>query len=225
MIEIDLRLLRAAVVVAEELNISRAASRLRISQPALTKQIQELEDRIGIRLFDRDTQKVELTEAGRAFVAEAAKSLFHRDRAVEVARSVARGAEVVLNIGTSQYLDPFLSSVLTAVHLPMHSHLHVHIVSGYSPELTHRVAVGELDLAVVAAGTDSKQITATPLASSPRTDCLPSLRFRTRTIRGRPRLSWLRRRDRAEGSQAGKPDQRTERDSSLQILSLHKRFS
>jgi len=167
MIEIDLRLLRAAVVVAEELNISRAASRLRISQPALTKQIQELEDRIGIRLFDRDTQKVELTDAGRAFVAEAAKSLFHRDRAVEVARSVARGAEVVLNIGTSQYLDPFLNSVLTSVHLPMHSRLHVHIVSGYSPELTHRVAVGELDLAVVAAGIDSKQITATPLATSP----------------------------------------------------------
>src|SRR5271165_3940766 len=97
MIEIDLRLLRAAVVVAKELNISRAASRLRISQPALTKQIQELEDRVGERLFDRDTQKVELTDAGRAFVAEAAKSLFHRDRAVEVARSVARGAEVVLN--------------------------------------------------------------------------------------------------------------------------------
>jgi DNA-binding transcriptional LysR family regulator len=167
MIEIDLRLLRASVVVAKELNISRAASRLGISQPALTKQIQELEDRIGVRLFDRDTQKVELTEAGRAFVAEAAKSLFHRDRAIEVARSVARGAEVVLNIGTSQYLDPFFSSVLTAVHLPMHSHLHVHILSGYSPELTHRVAVGELDLAVVAAGTDSKQITATPLASSP----------------------------------------------------------
>ena len=47
MIEIDLRLLRAGVVVAEELNISRAVSRLRISQPALTKQIQELEDRIG----------------------------------------------------------------------------------------------------------------------------------------------------------------------------------
>jgi DNA-binding transcriptional LysR family regulator len=47
MIEIDLRLLRAAVVVAEELNISRAVSRLRISQPALTKQFQELEDRIG----------------------------------------------------------------------------------------------------------------------------------------------------------------------------------
>jgi DNA-binding transcriptional LysR family regulator len=167
MIEIDLRLLRAAVVVAEELNISRAASRLRISQPALTKQIQELEDRVGERLFDRDTQKVELTDAGRAFVAEAAKSLFHRDRAVEVARSVARGAEVVLNIGTSQYLDPFFSSALTAVHLPMNSRLHVHILSGFSPELTHRVAVGELDLAVVAAGTESKQITATPLASSP----------------------------------------------------------
>ena len=70
-IEVDLRLLRAAVVVAEELNISRAAKRLGISQPGLTKQIQELEERVEERLFHRDTQKVELTDAGRAFVAEA----------------------------------------------------------------------------------------------------------------------------------------------------------
>jgi DNA-binding transcriptional LysR family regulator len=167
MIEIDLRLLRAAVVVAEELNISRAAFRLAISQPGLTKQIQELEHRVGVRLFDRDTQRVELTEAGRAFAAEAGKAIFHRDRAVEVARSVARGAEFVLNVGASHYLDPLLSSALTAVHLPMYPNLRIHIVSGYSPELTHRVAVGELDLAVVAAGVESKRITAIPLTNSP----------------------------------------------------------
>ena len=167
MVEIDLRLLRAAVIVGEELNISRAAYRLGISQPGLTKQIQDLEERLGVRLFDRDTQSVEPTEAGRAFLAEAEKAIFHRDRAVELARSVARGAETVLNLGESQYLDPLYSAALTAVHLPMHSNLRVHIRSGSSPDLIHRVAVGELDLAVVAAGIESKQITATPLASSP----------------------------------------------------------
>ena len=167
MIEIDLRLLRAAVVVAEELNISRAAFRLGISQPGLTKQIQELEDRVGVRLFDRDTQRVDPTEAGRGFVGEAKQSIFHRDRAVEVARSIARGAEVVLNLGESHYLDPIVSSALTAVHLPMYPNLRIKISSGYSPELTHEVATGELDLAVVAAGVESKQVTAVPLTSSP----------------------------------------------------------
>jgi DNA-binding transcriptional LysR family regulator len=148
MVEIDLRLLRAAVIVGEELNISRAAYRLGISQPGLTKQIQDLEERLSVRLFDRDTQSVEPTEAGRAFLAEAEKAIFHRDRAVELARSVARGAETVLNVGESQYLDPLYSTALTAVHLPMHSNLRVHIKSGSSPDLIHRVAVGELDLAV-----------------------------------------------------------------------------
>lgn len=167
MIEIDLRLLRSAVVVAEELNISRASRRLGISQPALTKQIQELEDRVGVRLFDRDTQKIDVTEAGRAFVAEAVQSLFYRDRAIEAARAVSRGAEAVLNVGLSQYLDPLLSSAITAVHLPMHPNLHVHIHSGLSPDLTQKVATGALDLAVVAAVGESKQITATPLSSAP----------------------------------------------------------
>ena len=69
--EIDLRLMRAAVTVAEELNFGRAAKRLHISQPGLTKQIQDLEGFLKTRLFERDHQKVTLTEAGRAFVAEA----------------------------------------------------------------------------------------------------------------------------------------------------------
>jgi DNA-binding transcriptional LysR family regulator len=167
MVEIDLRLLRAAVIVAEELNISRAARKLGISQPGLTKQIQELEERVGVGLFERDTQKVKLTEAGHEFIAEARKCLLHRDRAIEVARSVARGAEAVLHVGQSQYLDPFLSSAITTVRLPMYPSLHVRTVSGFSPELTHRVAHGDLDLAVVAEVGESKQLSAIPLANSP----------------------------------------------------------
>ena len=68
--EIDLRLMRAAVAVAEELNFSRAAARLHVSQPGLTKQIQDLEGFLGTKLFERDHQKVAIPSAcpGKATV-------------------------------------------------------------------------------------------------------------------------------------------------------------
>ncbi len=64
----QLKLMESAIVLAEELNFSRAARRLHISQPALTKQIAELEERMGARLFNREYQNVTLTEAGRIFI-------------------------------------------------------------------------------------------------------------------------------------------------------------
>src|ERR1700722_863880 len=146
--EIDLRLMRAAVAVSEELNFSRAAARLHITQPALTKQIQDLEGFLGTKLFDRDHQKVTVTDAGRAFVAEARLALLHHQRAVQAARSAASGAEAVLNIGQSPYVDPLLTAIVSSIHLPLYPNLRLHVSSDYSPELSRRVAGGALDLAI-----------------------------------------------------------------------------
>ena len=158
--EIDLRLLRAAVAVAEELNFSRAAVRLHITQPALTKQIQDLEEFLKTRVFDRDHQRVTLTDAGRAFVAEAKLSLLHQQRAIQAARSAAEGAEAVLNIGQSPYIDPLLSSLASSVHLSLYPSLKLHVFSDYSPELSRRVAAGDLDVAKVSRGMEGEIFTA-----------------------------------------------------------------
>ncbi len=165
--EIDLRLMRAAVAVAEELSFSRAAIRLHISQPALTKQIQDLEGFLKTKLFDRDHQKVTLTEAGRAFVAEAQLCLLHHNRAIQGAKSAAKGAEAILNIGHSPYTDPLLTSIISSVHLPLYPNLHLHVSSDYSPELGRRLGTGELDVAVMAAGDESRQLSSIELARSP----------------------------------------------------------
>ncbi len=165
--EIDLRLMRAAVAVAEELNFSRAAIRLHISQPALTKQIQDLEGFLKTKLFERDHQKVTLTDAGRAFVAEAQLCLLHHQRAIQGARAAAKGAEAILNIGHSPYTDPLLTSIISSVHLPLYPNLRLHVSSDYSPELSRRVAAGEFDVAIMAAGDDSRQLSSIELARSP----------------------------------------------------------
>ena len=78
----EIRLMEAAIALAEELNFSRAGYRLGVTQPAVTKQVAELEDRLGFPLFERDHQLVTLTDAGRAFVEEARLAVLHSERAI-----------------------------------------------------------------------------------------------------------------------------------------------
>jgi DNA-binding transcriptional LysR family regulator len=142
----DIKLMEAAIALAEELNFSRAAQKLHITQPALTKRIAELEDRLGVPLFARDHQTVEVNDSARAFVEEARLSVLHGERAFQAARRAARGDDVVLNIGRSPYTDPFLVSTLLSIRLPLFPHLRVELTSQFSCELVHQVLGGSLDL-------------------------------------------------------------------------------
>src|SRR5262249_22560362 len=85
---LELRHLRALVAVADELSFSRAAQRLFITQPALSRQIRGLERLVGCDLFRRSTQRVELTLAGESLLARARTLLADLDEAVTAARSV-----------------------------------------------------------------------------------------------------------------------------------------
>jgi DNA-binding transcriptional LysR family regulator len=87
----EIRLMQAAIALAEELNFSRAAERLHVSQPTLSKQIVELESQLGFRLFERNHQIVELMDAGRMFVEEAREAVLHTERAVLSAKAVSTG--------------------------------------------------------------------------------------------------------------------------------------
>jgi DNA-binding transcriptional LysR family regulator len=83
----ELRHLRYFVAAAEEENISRAALRLHISQPAISRQIRDLEDEISIRLFERSARALSLTVAGRKFLEEARSVLRHAEEAVARTKS------------------------------------------------------------------------------------------------------------------------------------------
>ncbi|HET7018588.1 MAG TPA: LysR family transcriptional regulator [Streptosporangiaceae bacterium] len=88
--DLDLAQVRAFVAAAEELHFGRAAARLAISQQGLSKRISRLETGLGARLFTRDARAVELTEAGRRFLAPARQALAGADRAVEAVKDPGR---------------------------------------------------------------------------------------------------------------------------------------
>jgi DNA-binding transcriptional LysR family regulator len=100
---VEIRHLLAVIALAEELNFRRAADRLHITQPALSKQITDLEAEHQFHLFTRDKRRiVELTDAGRLFVQEARSALSHTERAVHLARAAHNGSDTILTIGRSR---------------------------------------------------------------------------------------------------------------------------
>ena len=96
----ELRHLRYFVAVAEELSLRRAAHRLHVSQPALSLQISDLEDELGVELFTRNSRGVELTEAGRVFLIGGRRALAAAKQAAEQAQEAAKGERGRLVIGS-----------------------------------------------------------------------------------------------------------------------------
>lgn len=95
----ELRHLRYFVAVAEEQNITRAAARLHVSQPPLSRQIRDLEAELGVALFERTQRAVRLTPAGWAFLEECYAVLRRVEEAVRTARDTAQGGRGELKLG------------------------------------------------------------------------------------------------------------------------------
>jgi DNA-binding transcriptional LysR family regulator len=163
----EIRLLQAAIALAEELNYSRAAARLRIDQSTLSKRIVELESQIDLRLFERNHQTVELTEAGRHFVEDARSAVLHAERAVAGARAALRGADEVIHIGRSAGTDPYLVTMIQSIRLPLFPGLKVKLWSNFSHELARMVATGKLDLALVTAIPETPSLSFLTVAEAP----------------------------------------------------------
>ena len=97
--KMELRHLRYFLAVGEALNFTRAAARLRVAQPALSRQIQDLEDEIGVDLLRRFSRGVMLTPEGRLFLEEVRELLKRTDESVEKVRALVRGEYSELHVG------------------------------------------------------------------------------------------------------------------------------
>jgi DNA-binding transcriptional LysR family regulator len=107
--DLNLRDVRAFVAVAQTASFTRAATRLHLSQPALTVQIRRLEETVGVRLFDRNSRNVALTPAGRELLPVLQKSLHDMEQVLADARSLADGSSGTVRIAC---LPTFAASLL-----------------------------------------------------------------------------------------------------------------
>jgi LysR family transcriptional regulator, benzoate and cis,cis-muconate-responsive activator of ben and cat genes len=144
----ELRHLRYFVGVAEMENVSRAALKLHVSQPALSAQIRDLEDEIGFQLLERTAKSVKLTKAGRAFLDEARAVLQRADEAVKKARSI--GAEPSeLHIGYSPTpVAEILPKTLRAFQRAMQN-VHVRLHDWSNQAILDGVRDGRLQLGLI----------------------------------------------------------------------------
>lgn len=154
---IDLRQLKYFVVVAEEEHVGRAAERLHISQSPLSRQIAQLEERLGLTLFERNQQRIRLT--GQTFLAETRSLLTHANRLESLGKRLGRGEDGGLCIG---YIENAMHSgvLSTALRTLRVSRPNVHIALYSQPPATQIEGLRQrsLDFSLVdTPPTDSEQ--------------------------------------------------------------------
>ncbi|MFI7442832.1 LysR family transcriptional regulator [Nonomuraea indica] len=144
-----LRDLRYFVAVAEELSFTRAAERLYVSQPALSKQIRQLEESLRVRLFDRDRRAVALTAPGRALLPAARELLDRWAQAQRQVSDAAAAEAAVLTVGMSTSVGRGLLASVRSVFRERRPGWRLVIRQVDWDDATAGVAAGEADLAFV----------------------------------------------------------------------------
>ena len=146
----ELRHLRYFVAVAEEENVSRAALKLHVSQPALSRQIHDLEDEIGFPLFERGAKSVHLTEAGRVFLNEARAVIQRVEEAVKSARAVAGGMRGEIHVGYAPSLTVQILPLALRSFQAQFPNVRVALHDLSTDEMLSQLREGGLHLALVA---------------------------------------------------------------------------
>lgn len=165
---------RSFVAVAEELHFGRAAERLQITQPPLSRQIQKLERIVGVELLERDNRRVTLTAAGEAFLSEARRLVIAAERAPESARRIASGQLGALRIGfTAATGFSMLGSLLEEIAVKM-PNVHLELTELVTSEQVTALLDGDLDLGLARPPFDEKLFGSTLLLSEGLFVAVPS---------------------------------------------------
>lgn len=148
----ELHHLRAFAAIVDAGGFARAAARLNLSQPALSRQIRALEARLDVALFDRLGRRVQLTSEGEDLLQRARRLLTDAESLGERARTLKRGQTGVLRIGaTPQAMETLLAGLLPR-YRRRHPGVEVHLVEDGGVRLATRLERGDVNLAFTAAG-------------------------------------------------------------------------
>ena len=160
----DLKHLATFVAVAEELNFHRAAERLTMAQPAVSRIVLELEERLGVRLLERTTRKVRLTESGRYLLEEAQEILGRIDVAENTVRLLASGTKAILRVGYTTITGHSLVPDITREFRNANPDVRVELTYMHSPAQRDKILQDEIDLGFIEGSFQSSEIESRPIA-------------------------------------------------------------
>ena len=165
--------LRCFVILAEELHFGRAAARLNMTQPPLSRQLQQLEHAVGTKLVERSSRFVGLTPAGKAFLVDARDILRALDEALLTARRIAKGEGGVLTLGfipaASYGVLPRLVSFIAA-ELP---HVQLVLKEMVTADQAEALATGRIDMGLLRMPIDRRGLECVAISREPFVVALP----------------------------------------------------
>ncbi len=169
----NIRDLQYVIAVADEEHFGRAAERCHVSQPALSGQIQKLEDFLGVKLFERTNRSVKTTAVGEKIVAQAQQLIMTADEIVLTAQAARDPLSGSFRLGMIATIAPSLSPLILANLRQELPNLSLTLVEGFTADLEKALADGELDGAILATVPDDPRHTETLLYDEPFWIALP----------------------------------------------------
>jgi DNA-binding transcriptional LysR family regulator len=172
--QLKLRQLTYFIVVAEELSFRRAAERLFITQPPLSRQIKLLEDTLGATLFDRDRQGVRLTEAGHSFLADARALLRESEQVLVRFKPQPLDTKVTLTLGITTVIDVGLFAGIDTAFEKIYPSIRVIVKPQISAHSIRDLNQGVIDVAVIGLPSRAEGLTVEHLCDDPLVACIAS---------------------------------------------------
>lgn len=169
---VEFRHLKYIAAIAETLNFTRAAERLFLAQPSLSKQIKDLEDGIGIQIFVRHHDGVRITAAGQMIVSYAIEAVKSRNEIIQAARAVHCGEIPPLRIGFSCFVQQEVLRSLSDAYASLFPGCPMQFSGGDPAQILRRMEEKSLDAAVLPLPISGDQWTVEPVVSVPLAVCM-----------------------------------------------------
>ena len=170
----ELRHIRYFLAVATELNFTRAAQKLCIAQPPLSRQIQDLEEELGVKLFERKPHALQLTEEGALFKQYATQVLDLVNKSTEDIRERKRGLQGTLYLASVEGHAPRLYAEWIAAFHSLHPHVQYNLWNGNSDDVVNRVMNGLCDLAIIMEPHNAEGVESIPVYQEPWVAIIPA---------------------------------------------------
>lgn len=169
---LEFRLLKYIAMIAETGNFTRAAEKLYLAQPSLSEQIKNIEEGLGIEIFDRSGKRVEPTPAGLVLVSYARGAVRERNEIVKAARAIHQGEVPPLRLGFSSFVPTVVLEGFQRLYESVFPACPVHLAGGNAAQIIERLRHKTLDCALLPMPVEGDDLATLQIGSTPLVVCM-----------------------------------------------------